>query len=260
MNRILFDADERDGDEVRFGGARARHVWSVLGARAGDTIRAGEFGGRRHDAARIVANGPDECRILPGEALEPIPRAPFDLLLALPRPKCLRRLWPQIAALGPERVYVTAAEKVEKDYWGSTFLRYEVYAPLLREGIEQSGDTIVPAVEVHRRLKPLVEDVLPCRYAEGRRLVAHPARDGGDGDGPAPHGTPPPPPRADILPGGDGREERPGIVAVGPEGGWSDYELAMFERAGFRRVSLGARTLRTDTAVVALLALLALRA
>ena len=49
-----------------------------------------------------------------------------------------------------------------------------------------------------------------------------------------------------------------GIVAVGPEGGWSDYELRMFEAAGFRRVSLGPRVLRTDTAVVALLSLLTL--
>ena len=50
----------------------------------------------------------------------------------------------------------------------------------------------------------------------------------------------------------------PGRRAVGPEGGWSDYELRMFEAAGFRRVSLGPRVLRTDTAVVALLSLLTL--
>ena len=241
MNRILFDAAERRGDEAVVRGERARHVWSVLGARAGDTVRAGEFGGRRYDGARIVANGPDECRLLLGGGDEPIPRAPFDLLLALPRPKCLRRLWPQIAALGPERVFLTAAEKVEKDYWGSTFLRPEVYAPLLREGIEQSGDTIIPAIEVHRRLKPLVEDVLPRRYADGRRLVAHPPRAGASAAAPK-------------APAAKGT----GIVAVGPEGGWSDYELRMFEAAGFRRVSLGPRVLRTDTAVVALLSLLTL--
>ena len=241
MNRILFEPAEDRGGEVRLAGPRAHHVWAVLQAQPGETVRAGEIGGDRYDEAEVVVSTPSECILRLGEPSPPLLRSSWDLLLALPRPKCLRRLWPQIAALGPERVYLTAAEKVEKDYWGSTFLRPEVYAPLLREGIEQSGDTIIPAVEVHRRLKPLVEDVLPRRYAEGRRLVAHPPR----------AGAPAAAPKAPAAKG-------TGIVAVGPEGGWSDYELRMFEAAGFRRVSLGPRVLRTDTAVVALLAQLTL--
>ena len=241
MNRILFEPSENRGGEVRLAGPRAHHVGAVLQAQPGDAIRAGEVGGDRYDGARVVVSTPSECILRLGEASPPLLRAAWDLLLALPRPKCLRRLWPQIAALGPERVYLTAAEKVEKDYWGSTFLRPEVYRSLLVDGLAQSGDTILPEVEVHRRLKPLVEDVLPRRYAEGRRLVAHPPRTG------ARYAAPGKPPAYGA-----------GIVAVGPEGGWSDYELGMFEAAGFRRVSLGPRVLRTDTAVVALLSLLTL--
>ena len=237
MNRILFDPSERRGGEVRLGGPRAHHVRAVLQAQPGDTVRAGEIGGDRYDEARVVVSTPSDCILRLGEASPPLPRAAWNLLLALPRPKCLRRLWPQIAALAPERVYLTAAEKVEKDYWGCTLLRPDVYRPLLLDGLAQSGDTILPEVEVHRRLKPLGEDVLPRRYAEGRRLVAHPMRDRA---------------AAPAAPAAVGA----GIVAIGPEGGWSDYELRMFEAAGFRRVSLGPRVLRTDTAVVALLALL----
>ena len=241
MNRILFEPSENRGGEVRLAGPRAHHVWAVLQAQPGDAIRAGEVGGDRYDEARVLVTTPSDCILRLGEASPPLLRAAWDLLLALPRPKCLRRLWPQIAALGPERVYLTAAEKVEKDYWGSTFLRPEVYRSLLVDGLAQSGDTILPEVEVHRRLKPLVEDVLPRRYAEGRRLVAHPPRAG------ARNAAPDKPPAYGA-----------GIVAVGPEGGWSDYELRMFEAAGVRRVSLGPRVLRTDTAVVALLSLLTL--
>lgn len=242
MNRILFDPAENRGGEVRLAGPRAHHVWAVLQAQPGDTVRAGEIGGDRYDEARVVVSTPSECILRLGEASPPLLRAAWDLLLALPRPKCLRRLWPQIAAFAPERVYLTAAEKVEKDYWGCTLLRPDVYRPLLVDGLAQSGDTILPEVEVHRRLKPLVEDVLPRRYAEGRRLVAHPPRAGGAAAS------------APAAPAAVGA----GIVAVGPEGGWSDYELRMFEAAGFRRVSLGPRVLRTDTAVVALLSLLTL--
>ena len=241
MNRILFEPAEDRGGEVRLAGPRAHHVWAVLQAQPGETVRAGEIDGDRYDEAEVVVSTPSECILRLGEPSPPLLRSSWDLLLALPRPKCLRRLWPQIAALAPERVYLTAAEKVEKDYWGCTLLRPDVYRPLLVDGLAQSGDTILPEVEVRRRLKPLVEDVLPRRYAEGRRLVAHPARDG------ARNAVPDKPPAYGA-----------GIVAVGPEGGWSDYELKMFEAAGFRRVSLGPRVLRTDTAVVALLAKLSL--
>ena len=44
------------------------------------------------------------------------------------------------------------------------------------------------------------------------------------------------------------------LLAVGPEGGWTDEEVALLEEHGFARYSLGSRILRTDTATVALLA------
>ena len=233
MNRVLFEPDERIApDEVVVRGERARHVALVLKAAPGARFRAGEIGGPRHDEARLLAVSPEEIRFEPGPARPPMPRAPLDLLLALPRPKCLRRLWPQLAALGPSRIYLAAAEKVEKAYWGSTFLDPAVYRPMLLDGLAQAGDTILPQVEIHRRLKPLVEDVLPVRYAPGARLLAHPAA-AADATPAAPDGA-------------------PGLLAIGlgPEGGWSDYEVRLFEANGFVRVSFGERILRTDTAVV----------
>ena len=44
----------------------------------------------------------------------------------------------------------------------------------------------------------------------------------------------------------------PGL-AVGPEGGWTDEEVGLLEGKGFVRMSLGARILRTDTALIALI-------
>jgi 16S rRNA (uracil1498-N3)-methyltransferase len=45
-------------------------------------------------------------------------------------------------------------------------------------------------------------------------------------------------------------------LAIGPEGGWTDDELADARAAGFAEVSLGQNILRTETAVVAALAIL----
>ena len=44
------------------------------------------------------------------------------------------------------------------------------------------------------------------------------------------------------------------LLAIGPEGGWTDDEVELLEERGFRRVSLGPRILRTETAVVVMLA------
>ena len=87
------------------------------------------------------------------------------------------------------------------------------------------------------------------RYMEGgrfetdfadssRRVVAHPYAQGKETPGQS------------ALCAGPGRV----LVAVGPEGGWTDDEVALLESHGFERLSLGPRILRTDTAVVALLA------
>jgi RsmE family RNA methyltransferase len=52
---------------------------------------------------------------------------------------------------------------------------------------------------------------------------------------------------------GDHRGQRV-LLAVGPERGWNDFELSLLEAHGFLRVGMGARTLRVDTACIALLA------
>jgi RsmE family RNA methyltransferase len=54
---------------------------------------------------------------------------------------------------------------------------------------------------------------------------------------------------------GDARRHERVLLAVGPEGGWSGFEMALLERHGFQSMSMGPRTLRSDTACIALLAI-----
>jgi len=69
------------------------------------------------------------------------PRPRVDLLLAVPRPKVMRRLWAQIAALGVGQIVLTNAEKVERNYFDTHILTPETYRPLLIEGLQQARDT-----------------------------------------------------------------------------------------------------------------------
>ena len=137
--------------------------------------------------------------------------------------------------MGIGRLCLTNAAKVERDYFDTHWLEPAYYEPLLIEGLEQAGDTRLPNVTVVKRLKPFLEDELDSMFSDSRRLMAHPGE-----------GTPMGAVRVNT-----GQRV---LLAIGPEGGWTDFELELFERRGFERVTLGWRTLRVDTACTALLA------
>lgn len=237
MNLILCEPDELDaGGIATLSGVRATHARDVLRARPGDTVRVGIVDGAR-GRGEVLSLGEDQvvlrCTLdTPAHAPPPV-----DLLLALPRPKVLRRLWAQLAALGVGRIILTNAARVERHYFDTHVLEPATYRPLLIEGLQQAADTRLPRVSIHRQFRILVEDGLGGPSSEERRLVAHP------GAAPSPLTVAREPDQARVL------------LAVGPEGGWNDFELGLLRAAGFTPVSLGPRVLRTDTACVALLAL-----
>jgi 16S rRNA (uracil1498-N3)-methyltransferase len=172
-------------------------------------------------------------------ALEPQipPRPTIDLLLAVPRPKVMRRLWAQIAALGVGQIILTNAEKVERNYFDTHMLAPDTYRPLLIEGLQQARDTRLPIVSIHRRFKMLVEDHLDALFAAGLRVVADPSATT---------------PLAELV---RANAAERALLAIGPEGGWNAFELALLEAHGFKKAGMGLRTLRTDTACVAALAI-----
>jgi len=236
LNLILLDAAALHDGKAALEGAQARHAIDVLRVSPGQDIRVGVLDGAI-GTARVthVSTERVELRCALGE----VPPTPdVDLLLALPRPKVMRRLWAQLAALGVGRMILTNAARVERNYFDTHVLDPEFYRPLLIEGLQQAQDTHLPRVSIHRRFRPLVEDDLDALSPAGLRLVAHPVADAA--------------PIATAWPRGAGRA----LLAVGPEGGWDDFELRLLRDHGFRLVSAGTRTLRTDTACVALLAAL----
>jgi RsmE family RNA methyltransferase len=240
LNLLILAAAEVDrAGVVELSGARAVHLNRVLGVSVGQTVRVGLLDGPQ---------GTGTVRRLSDTVVElgcvfdrdPPPRPRVDLLLALPRPKVMRRLWAQLAALGVGQIILTNAERVERNYFDTNVLAPEVYRPLLIEGLQQARDTWLPQVSIHRQFKVLVEDDLDGLFAGGVRLVADPA-----------HSTP----AGAACDGARAGGERV-LVAVGPEGGWNAFEIALLESHGFESISLGARTLRSDTACVALIAVI----
>jgi len=238
MNMLLLDKSEVARDlSVEVRGRRAKHLLSVLRAEPGRILRAGLLNGRSGEA-EVTAVLPDSVRLRCLFDPEGAPMGSgISLLLALPRPKVLKRLWAPLASLGVDRILLTNAEKVERAYFDTHWLLPEHYVPLLKEGLEQACRTRAPEVSVHMRLKPLVEDDLGRICGEASRLLADPSG---------------PQLSARTARGSNGEV----IAAVGPEGGWTDYERALFEANGFKAAGLGPHPLRSDIACVALVSVL----
>lgn len=237
MNLIILEPGEASHDrDVRLSGARAAHLLNVLKVAPGHQVRLGVLDGPRGvGQVQSIAGGTVEIRCEFEASVPPRPRV--DLLLALPRPKVMRRLWAQIAALGVGRIILTNAERVDRNYFDTHVLAPECYRPLLVEGLQQARDTRLPNVSIHKQFKVLIEDELDGVFGNGLRLVADPAGS-----------------RSAAALVRDRVEERI-LLAVGPEGGWNGFEMSLLEAHGFRSVGMGPRTLRTDTACIALLAL-----
>lgn len=239
MNWLLLEPDEvpPGGGDILLRGDQARHAREVLHAAPGQRLRLGIVDGPL-GTGEVLGTDPDGAIRLRAEwEAAPPPRPRIDLLLAMPRPKVMRRLWPVLASLGVGRIFVSNAWKVERGYFDTPALDPATIRTGLLEGLRQAGDTLLPAVTIHRRLRPLVEDVLPALPPYARRWIAHP--DPGEPLSLPSLATP-------------GRT----LLAIGPEGGWIPDEVALFRRHGFVPLSLGPRILRTDTSCAVLLGLL----
>lgn len=236
MNIILLEQQEILDARVLLTDRRAKHLIKVLQVQAGDAVRVGIIDGPKGSGkvVTLCARFPFavELEVCFGE--EMVEKPPIDLLLALPRPIMLKRIFSQAAALGVGTIYITNAQRVEKSFWNATLLNEEEYRPHLLQGLEQAVDTRVPEVCVFERFKPFVEDVLPEKIqGYTHLLIAHP------------HTS------ATLQAVIRERPERI-LLAVGPEGGWIDYEIDRFAESGFVPFSMGERILKVDTAVVAL--------
>ena len=215
---------------MRLHGRRLIHAREVLRAKVGAVVKVGLLGGMR-GRADVVSVAEDELVLRVKLDEHPPPRAGLDLVLAMPRPKQLKRVLAAAASLGLGRVVLLNAAKVEKSYFDSKVLDPAYLSSLLRLGLEQARDTVPPKLIIKELFRPFVEDELEAFCGTARRWVAH---------GPA----------ALPIPRRAAGEQV--VLAVGPEGGWTPFELELLEKQRFVAVTLGPRPLRVEVAMPAL--------
>jgi RsmE family RNA methyltransferase len=232
MNLLLLFPEELTStqNQARLCDRRHRHIRQVLRAEVGDEIKVGLVNGALGKGRLTKID--DQCVEMDLRFdCDPPPPLPSTLILALPRPKVLKRLLQTITSFGVKKIYLLNAARVEKSYWQTPLLRPGSLLEQFLLGLEQAGDTVLPELHCQKLFKPFVEDELPTLLAGTLPLVAHPA-----GSDPCPASL-----------------KRPTTLAVGPEGGFVPYEIDKLMECGFRPVHLGERVLRVEAAVPALL-------
>lgn len=232
MNLLLLeDGDFIAADRVLLQGRRLKHLQEVHRATVGDSLRVGRLGGLMGQG-QLLRLDSDAAELQINLEQSAPAKLPLTLLLALPRPKMLKRVLQTVASMGVPRLILLNSYRVEKSFWQTPFLQPEAIREQLILGLEQARDTVLPEVIIEKRFKPFVEDQLPQLAAGSLGLVGHP-------------GPYPACPRT---------VEGQVTLAIGPEGGWIPYEVEKLAAAGLQPVQLGERILRVETAVTALLA------
>jgi len=231
MNLILLQKEDLIAPNLaRVSPRQEKHIRKVHRAECGKTLRVGLENGKI-GSGKILSMEKGDLRLQVEWNEEPPEPSPIRLILAMPRPKALKRIIQDITTLGVKELHIIKTWRVEKSYWSSPALKKESLEEQIRLGLEQGRDTIFPTITVHPYFKPFVEDELPAISKGSRCLVAHPKT-----QKKAPYHV-----------------DQPVTLVIGPEGGFIEYEIEKFQELGFEIVSLGDRIMRVETAISVLI-------
>ena len=234
MNLVLFEPAEV-GRPLSLGDPRAAHILGVLRRKEGDSFDAGLVDGPR-GRGTLTSIGAEHLAFTFERTADPSPPDPITLLVALPRPQTARKILNEAASLGVAAMRFFPSERGEPGYATSTLWKTGEWRRHLMDGAAQAFDTRLPEVVQDARLADAVAGLAAGgarialdNYEATLRLVAAEAT-------------------------------FPLTLAFGPERGWSAGERAILREGGFVLAHLGARVLRTETAVVAAVAIAKARA
>ncbi len=233
MTRRRFIADEVSGDRAALVGEHADHLVRVLRARVGQDfdIATGETVRR----GRITSVSDHRVEFELGEEVSRAELAEITLVLAIF--KFDRMEWgiEKCTELGVSRIVPVIARRTDSHLAAASGKRLERWQRIARQASEQSRRAAPPEiaapVKVAEALNLPGASRIVLAESEERTLLRDVVKP---------------------LTANDGI-----VLAVGPEGGWTEDELQLFRQAGWISASLGKTILRAETAAMAATAIVA---
>jgi 16S rRNA (uracil1498-N3)-methyltransferase len=225
MTRRRWIADEVSTNHAILVGSHADHLSRVLRARVGQEFDIAT--GDEVRRGRITRIQPDRIEIELGEVI-PV-ASPPHVTLALSIFKFDRMEWAieKCTELGVARIVPVVAHRTESHLATAAAKRVERWLRLVRQAAEQSRRALPP--ELSQPVK--LNDALGL--TGGARILLSESEN------------------AVMLKDALQSGASDVVLALGPEGGWTDSELDQFREAGWSSASLGDTILRAETAAIA---------
>jgi len=233
VTRVFVRPDAVDANRVRFDAAEAHHLRRVLRLRPGAVVEGTDGAGGLYTIRLVTLDGDGGWGAIEARA-EPARESPCSITLAQAILKGDRMSWlvQKATELGVSRIVPMETERVVARVADEGVARQTRWARIAREAVKQCGRVIVPGIDPPRAFPEVLAEVAShdvawvCWEGGGQTLVEAAA------------GT------ASRL-----------LLLIGPEGGFTADEVAAAESAGARRVSLGPRILRAESAGLTAVAL-----
>jgi len=229
MTRRRWIADEISGNYAALIGAHAEHLARVLRARVGQEFDVATGNSVRR--GRVTAVSPERVEFELGAEVSSATAADVTLLLSVFKFDRMEWAIEKCTELGASRIVPVIARRTESHLAASAAKRVDRWRRIAREASEQSRRDSAPEVSDPVQLKDALSiggnvRVLLAETEDKLSLQ-------------------------DALPKGVAGV----VLAIGPEGGWTDPELQLFRQAGWTFASLGSRILRAETAAIAAMAI-----
>jgi 16S rRNA (uracil1498-N3)-methyltransferase len=224
MTRRRWIADQVSGNRAALTGAHADHLVRVLRARVGQEFDIVANGVVRRGVVVALADSLVDFEL--GEEIPAEPAA-IRLTLVLAIFKFDRMEWAieKCTELGVARMVPVIARRTDSHLVAASAKRVERWRRIAVQASEQSRRTSPPEIADPIKLREAV--VLPA----GLKIVLSEVEEQSQ--------------LRDIQPTGEV------LLAVGPEGGWTEDELELIQKNGWLSATLGPTILRAETAAIA---------
>jgi 16S rRNA (uracil1498-N3)-methyltransferase len=231
--RRRFFVEQFTGNTAVIEGDTAHHLGRVLRAQEGQLYELSD--GQRVWLGRIekVARERVEFALLEEIPAHP-PTIDLTLLLSIVKFDAFEWAIEKATELGVSTIVPLAAARSEKGLLAAAGKRAERWKKILAEASQQSRRVRVPVLQSVSR----PAEAFAARATGPVKILLSEQPDA--------------PSLRQILQAEPPRQQA--VLAIGPEGGWTDAEFAAAHASGFREASLGKLILRTETAIVAALA------
>jgi 16S rRNA (uracil1498-N3)-methyltransferase len=227
MTRRRWIADEVSGSHAALVGTHAEHLSRVLRARVGQEFDITT--GNEVRRGRITAIAKDRIEFELGAEIRVPVATQVTLVLSIFKFDRMEWAIEKCTELGATRIIPAIARRTETHLAVAAVKRVERWRRIALQAAEQSRRASAPEISDPVKLKDAV--ALPG----GLRILLSEVETEMT--------------LTDVLQSRDDSGDV--VLALGPEGGWTEEELRMFQEAGWISASLGSTILRAETAAIA---------